>query len=901
MLNVILISLIPLFLTACFVDTLTINGASDTSPSLGQPNLIYPSSINLNTLSISIDADSDYTLFVKAMSEADCESSSDYRNIEFLKNYTEFTKNTTNSFWTKLSTAGGTTSECTKVTFEHDTIVPQKFLYSSLSNDSFSSTTNPAQNGYVQGEKGFSNTHQFQALIFSSPAAIVDITANDLLPVILPGSVSLVSDDNTANATSATQVSVSAKLSDRAGNSNTSYSPINTQKHNILFTDIANKSTGVGYLIDFLGNGSLASVGRCDSGTCIQTTKESFRLLGYDGISFSDFDNDGDVDYLTKGFPGDKVSVYTNAGDMTFSFFSLATFNSPNFYVGGFLNSDNISDFIVVDASGISILINNGSNTFSRTDITPSFIPGKPLVVDFDGDGDQDFIVTDNANENIILYTNDGTGVFSSNNLNTTTSPDPYEIMAVQLNPNVDSQLDIIYTETDGSIRALVSNGANFGDSVIETVDPPLDFVLFDFNGDNFTDIVATYNDRIILFSNDGGASFAKTTLFTGDAGDTIQLFDLNKDGIKDFVTNNTLSQYRYREFFNNGDGSISQASDRVNVPQNAVITDSSGIRSANLVGDSNEELIFISNLGIDIHRFEAANHIERVQFIENTSLSTSRYVIGDISGDGKPDIIVPDGSKISIYYNITESEYEKTDLSYTIGGISGIAIGDVDGNNTVDIVLVNQSNSLIRWYSNSGSLTFSESGDIGGFNDRAGVQVSDVDGDGDGDIIIQGDNDAPNILLNDGTQNFTTFSGAFTGVSGSSNILWTDLNGDNIPDGIQTFSGFGTPETFLFINTAPTTYTQVKIADSITTAHCALDLDGDGDLDLFGRSSSGNILYFWENTGPLTYSMTSWTSNSNPIPTDSEDLVCSDVDGDGFKELVVINLSGIQRVHLKK
>jgi len=85
-----------------------------------------------------------------------------------------------------------------------------------------------------------------------------------------------------------------------------------------------------------------------------------------------------------------------------------------------------------------------------------------------------------------------------------------------------------------------------------------------------------------------------------------------------------------------------------------------------------------------------------------NSGIGEEGAAAGDLDGDGKPDIVVSNGvsaASISIYRNtttgLTISFAAKTDLA-VINGPYAVAIGDLDGDGKPDIAVANDGVNLI-------------------------------------------------------------------------------------------------------------------------------------------------------------------------------------------------------------
>jgi len=173
----------------------------------------------------------------------------------------------------------------------------------------------------------------------------------------------------------------------------------------------------------------------------------------------------------------------------------------------------------------------------------------------------------------------------------------------------------------------------------------------------------------------------------------------------------------------------------------------------------------------------------------------------------------------------------------------------------------------------------------------------ADFDGDGDPDRFV-GFNGAPSRLYrNDGTAGFTDVAAA-TGLVVEQRVrtsAWGDYDGDGRPDLLLGYAGEG-PVLAVWHNDGGTGFTEVSadiglVLDAGATRQASwVDVDGDGDLDLFLALRDGpNRL--WRNDGASFADITEASGVGDPRR--SVGAVWFDADADGDLDLYVANMDG--------
>ncbi len=411
-----------------------------------------------------------------------------------------------------------------------------------------------------------------------------------------------------------------------------------------------------------------------------------------------DVDGDGDLDIII-GIQNEKLEIASdlcliNDGKANFTLKENAI---PDHYLGkngvtisissADFNKDSFQDLITITVDGrdasayetaqIHLYLGVGDGTF--TDATNNISdslhnewPAFTRIGDFDLDGNLDFLLTKpggEANEGRI-YLNDGSANFAKANIVATDAERSYS--STQL-----------YWESDGNTQA-----GRGSDRIA------LEVLIGDVNNDGNVDLVApagyaagamaTYINKStpgklvfdLVYTVNAADPFDETSLKRFKDG---ALLDINNDGLLDMVGSNSISQQDEEEvpiytYLNNGDGSFTQSTD----------ISGSGLEHARqwLVADFNNDKLsdlFVADHGYDRHPFPGEKNLLLLNngtgaLVERTatSLSTkSSYThgasVGDLNGDGYPDLLLNHSSKDvdgRLWINDGDGTFTSKDLS---------------------------------------------------------------------------------------------------------------------------------------------------------------------------------------------------------------------------------------------
>jgi hypothetical protein len=399
-------------------------------------------------------------------------------------------------------------------------------------------------------------------------------------------------------------------------------------------------------------------------------------------VAAADFNGDGKLDWAVSNGQDNTIWLYfgNGAGKSALPTILPIAGVSPTWLIEADLNGDGKPDLIVAetDSSTVGVFLGNGDGTF-KAEVRYS-VPGPPLFLvagDFTGDDKVDIavgMIGSTATGPVAVLPGDGQGHLGAALY--TGDPIPstgYWLTAANLRGN--GKLDLIVVDPDdflshGGAQVYLNNGnGTFSPGQLvrgneaETDSPPELFesaAVGDLNSDGCSDLVLTDTYGLAyVFSGNCNGTFAYPPLqyAIGDLGVTVQLADVNGDGILDIVASG------------------------------AFLPGAGGVGYGNVAGDE-----------VSILLGDGTGHFGLCRTYRG-DMSMYSLVIGDVNGDGFPDLITANqgSNTASVFLNDGKGGFgdpQGEAFGNNHGDLNSpgtpFAFADVNGDGTIDMVIIN-------------------------------------------------------------------------------------------------------------------------------------------------------------------------------------------------------------------
>jgi hypothetical protein len=602
-------------------------------------------------------------------------------------------------------------------------------------------------------------------------------------------------------------------------------------------------------------------------------------------LAVGDIDGDQHDDLVVISDVSVDVSILLNRGNGSFEpRIAYAAGTTPSAVAVGDLNGDGRPEIVVASADQTMVRVfPNGGNGESDGYGAPA--AGLRMVMaDFNADTALDVALAHEQGEVSVLL-NDGQGSLLPPIVTPIGSP-ATALAAGDLDR--DGRTDLVVGASVGLALLFGTGAGGFADPLI----PPLGLVegrssgvvIADVTGDGALDAsLAHPGGSLTLLVNEGDRSFAVMPPRWTPAPVDMTGADLDGDAVAELVVAHSAwsGLSVFSELDNLGPG--------MKLPDEyAAGYTPYQLATGDLNGDGTPDLALVHDFGVTVVLGDGAGGLVAGRS-HALSGNVNEVVVEDFNGDGALDLAGSSGSMeaaLSVALNASGNFPSRTYAADA--GFAAVASGDFDGDQAPDLVVLNQTDSMLGVLKNIGAGMFAApvTYPVGPYPLR--VRVGDLDVDGALDLVV------PNNESNHVSLLFGSGDGAFRppydlpGDLSPVDVAIGDLDGDGAPELAVTSIAASSLSIY---HSAGNGGFESRVVYSVSgaTGVAMGDLDGDGKPDLAVSEYTAGKVHVLLNDGNGSFG----TVGAFPASFGAGMLVIRDFDGNGHADIAVTCYSG--------
>ncbi len=547
----------------------------------------------------------------------------------------------------------------------------------------------------------------------------------------------------------------------------------------------------------------------------------------------ADFDRDGRPDFATTSL-NSAMGVLRSSGRGLFEPFAAQPLPfAPSCACAADFNLDGVPDLVASSLSQCSIALGTPNGSLGTPVTITQLVGARGMATaDFDLDGKPDLVLADFNHGLLQILRGTGGGTFNPP-------------IAVALPPNA----------------------------------RPYCVAVGDVSGDGILDLVTGYAEAgaagLAWLRGRGGFAFGPPHVIGVTTGAVLglELAQLDANPGLDVAA----AAYQELVYFNLGGGVFG-----LPLVLNAFAS-SARVDSGDFDGDGLADLVYTNGQLEFYRRLPAGGFAPRAT--TQAGLVGGDVIATDVDGDGALDVAMAnDGGMLVILGNGDGTFQSVTDLDFSAGALT---TADMNGDGVADLVSAASFGSAIEVRLGNGNAGFGPPAVVSIGGQLRALAVGKIDLDGDQDVAVVDSADKLHILIGDG-QGGLAQSSQVTTAFGPSSLAIADLNNDGRADVAVTASsspqGPGTQVRVHFGNGNGGMTPATNVDTGATPIDIkAVNLDGDGDIDLVCANSVGSSIFRLINDG-----LGNFTVQTTPVGQTTRCIAASDLDGNGTIDLVV-------------
>ena len=632
----------------------------------------------------------------------------------------------------------------------------------------------------------------------------------------------------------------------------------------------------------------------------------SASTAGVRSVSAADFDGDGDTDLVSASNTSSTIAWHENDGSQRFSDHIISSNAAgAELVLAADLDGDGDQDVIATSSTDgmVRWYSNDGSAQFTEFELSQVNSPQSLHAGDMDGDGDVDLVVGSWIQDQILLLENDGNQVFTRRTISMI-QDGPKSLYTTDLDS--DGDLDILAVssfdhfviwyenrQSAGFSSHLIANDALGAQSVFAT----------DLDGDGDMDILSAslIDNRIAWYENDGQQSFAMHQVTDAAVGAyRVSAADIDGDGDLDIISASSAVQNNVIAVFLN-DGaqnfSLLVLDDALNLVRDVQVVDVDGDGDLDLVGAAggDNRISWYRNMFEDFG--DAPQPYPVTQADTGAMHSAFRLMLGatrDAEADGtnSSNADADGADDDGVLFGSMRPGQSDASVTITVTGGSGRIDAWIDfnrdgvwsgpGEQILKSVNVAPGDNTLYFPVPAAAMAgetvarvrLSESGNLGFVGYATSGEVEDILVSIDSPRSTVRDFRGPEVL-----------SSSAAGVRDAAAV---DLDGDGDIDLITA-----EPQTDSIVwlqNNGAEYFTRFTISATVSGVETviATDIDGDGDQDIIsGSGTTGIVLWHEQVSGG------SFLPHAVNTLSGISDLIAVDPDGDGDQDLLIADKGG--------